>query len=80
MKTKKRKQLIFITNRGVCRLVWFAIGQIVQLVLHAVFENFWGRQIPMCAAGGFILLFFFFCGSWITAREHDTETHYEDMQ
>lgn len=81
MKEKKRKNYIFITNRGACRLIWFAVGQITQLVLHALFFNWWeSYQIPLCAAGGFVILFFFFCGAWITAKEREGTTHYEDMQ
>ena len=84
MKQKlKKKDMIFISNRGACRLLWFAVGQIVQLVLHALFQNWWeSYQIPLCSAAGFVIWFFFFTGAWITAREKEApgQTHYEDLQ
>lgn len=77
---KKKRNYIFITNRGVCRLIWFAVGQGVQLLLHGLFLNWWEQyQIPMCAAGGFIIFFFLFVGCWVTAKERE-QTHWEDMQ
>lgn len=75
---RKRKERI-MTTAGMSRLLWFAVGQIVQLILHAVFKEWWGAQIPMCAAGGFVVFFFFFVGSWTTTRETG-ETHWEDLQ
>ena len=71
MKNKKRN-LIFVTNRGACRLIWFVVGQLVQILLHALFLDWWEQyQIPLCAAGGFVIFFFFFAGAWITAREQE---------
>ena len=76
----KKKNYIFITNRGACRLIWFAVGQALQLVLHGLFQNWWtSYQIPLCAASGFVVFFFLFVGCWVTAKERDS-THYEDMQ
>ena len=75
-----KKNLIFITNRGVCRLFWFAIGHGLQLVLHALFQNWWEQyQIPLCASAGFVVLLFFFAGSWVTAKEQGG-AHWEDLQ
>ena len=79
----KKKNLIYITNRGACRILWFSIGQILQLVLHALFQNWWQQyQIPLCMAAGFVVWIFFWAGSWVTAREREAtnETHWEDMQ
>lgn len=79
---KKKRNLIFVSNRGACRLIWFAVGQITQLVLHALFFDYWERyQIPLCSAAGFVIFFFFFVGAWITARENDHEQNkWEDLQ
>ena len=75
----KRKNMIFISNRGFCRVLWFLIGQGVQLVLHGISQNFWEyRQIPFCIAGGFFVFFFLFAGMWITAREAESDRTHSD--
>ena len=80
---KKRSNMIFITNRRACRLLWFTVGQIVQLIFHGLFFNWWqSYQIPLCIAAGILVWAFFFAGSWVTAREREAAntTHWEDMQ
>ena len=50
----------------------FALGQIVQLILHATCYNWWERyQLPFCAAGGVLILAAVIAGAWIA--NHSTE-------
>lgn len=75
-----KRGLKHIANRGVRLLLAFLLGQIVQIVLHAVCFDFWEMyQIPFCAAGGFLIAVAVFCGMRIAVKETET-THYEDMQ
>ena len=44
-------------------LVAYVLGQVTQLIIHAVSMNLWqSRQIPFCLAGGFIVLFALIAG------------------
>ena len=76
----KKKNMVYISNRGACRLIWFAVGQGLQLVLHKLFLNWWEQyQIPLCAASGFVVFLFLFIGCWITAREVKSKNEWEDV-
>lgn len=77
---RQRKHDRIITGAAANRLLWFTVGQALQLVLHALFINWWDSyQIPLCAAAGFVVLLFFFAGSW-TAAKDDGGNHWEDLQ
>ena len=76
---RQRKHDRIMTGRAANRLLWFTVGQALQLVLHALFFNFWeSQQLSLCAAAGFVVLVFFFAGSWTTAK--DDGNHWEDLQ
>lgn len=56
-------------------LVAFVLGQIVQIVCHAVSFNFWQQyQIPFCAAGGFLVAVAVFAGAWVS-RQNEEPRH-----
>ena len=48
---RQRKHDRIMTGRAANRLLWFTVGQALQLVLHALFFNFWeSQQLSLCAA------------------------------
>ena len=57
-------------------LIAYVLGQVTQLVVHAVALNLWyGRQIPFCLAGGFIVLFALIAGVVLSETEGDKPEH-----
>lgn len=50
-------------------IIAFAVGQIIQVVLHATCFNWWGKyQLPFCIAGGVIILAAVIAGAWLAYR------------
>ena len=68
-------------------LIAFVVGQITQIVIHAVTISFamWdSRRIPFCIAAGFVIFFAVLMGVRIAAREtaivHKTYKDYAEAK
>lgn len=63
-------------NRNTLKiLLSFAIGEITQIILHALCFNYWAQyQIPFCAAGGFLVLAAIYAGVWVANHSAETAT------
>lgn len=60
-------------------LVAYLLGQITQIICHAVSLNVWAyQQIPFCAAAGFLIFFAVLMGVRIAAKE-TTAAHWDSM-
>lgn len=54
----------------------YVAGQATQLIIHTVALNLWAqRQIPFCAAGGFIIFFALLTGVWISSAQGEKAAH-----
>lgn len=50
----------------------YVAGQATQLVIHAMCLNnnmYSYRQVPFCAAGGFVILFAVIAGAWLASKD-----------
>lgn len=75
-KHQQNRTITNISCRGVRVLIAFVLGQAVQLIVHAVALNFnmWSsKQIPWCAAAGFIITVAVFAGIRIAVKEGKEE-------
>lgn len=65
----KGKRIRHHMSQAVKYLLWFIGGQAVQLVCHAVSQNFWDSQrIPFCLAAGFLVCVAVWAGTCIREK------------
>ena len=63
-------------SQAVKYLLWFAGGQAVQLVCHAVAQNLWDyRRIPFCCAAGFLVCVAVWAGTCIREKPAQPKTY-----
>lgn len=65
-------------NKTAMILVAYVVGQITQLVIHGMvlgFNMYNHRQIPFCAAAGFIIIFAVLAGVYISKAPEEEPKH-----
>ena len=59
-----------MNRNSILILAAFALGQAVQILFHALSMDLWpSRQIPVCAAAGFLVAVAIFGGMWVAWRD-----------
>ena len=58
----------------------YVAGQATQLVIHAMVLNnnmYSYRQVPFCAAGGFVILFAVIAGVWLASKDESADAKHK---
>lgn len=67
---KDRRNGLMKHSNALVILAAFVVGQLVQLLAHALTIDLWAsRQIPVCAAAGFLVAVAVLAGMYIMMRE-----------